>query len=67
MSKKFDIRLTMTELKMILSALEMGTGDLGYVNLKLKIEDHIEMNEEPEEIKLTWKEWYEKNKADDDE
>jgi hypothetical protein len=64
MSKKIEVNLTLTELKIIVSALSMGTGGKVFNNLIEKIEEIIEDNEEPHE--LTREEWNEKYGRIDD-
>lgn len=58
MSKKIEVNLTLAELKMIASALNMGSGGKVFYSLIDKIEETIESNEEPHE--LTREEWHEK-------
>lgn len=58
MSKKIEMNLTLLELKIILSALSIGSGDKVYSSLEDKIAEAIESNEEPHE--LTREEWEEK-------
>lgn len=64
MGKKIEVNLTLTELRMIASALNMGSGGKVYLELIDKIEETIELNTEPHE--LTYEEWYEKYGAKND-
>lgn len=63
--KKIDVRLSTVELEIIKTALEFGDGGHAYRNLKAKIEEIIEMNEEPKE--LTREEWHEKYGCEHDD
>jgi hypothetical protein len=64
MSKKIEVNLTLTELKIIASALNMGSGGKVFNSLIDKIEETIESNEEPHE--LTREEWNEKYGSNND-